>query len=105
MPQFLYQVRPTRLAMLTEGPTEQESAILGRHFAYLEQLLAQGVLLMAGRTLTEDARTFGIAILEAESEAAALRWMQDDPAVAEGVMWAELFPYRVALWADAGPPR
>ena len=102
MPQFLYRIQPTRLAMLTDGPTEQEAAIIGRHFAYLKNLVAKGKVLMAGRTLNNDASSFGIAILATESEHEAVSIMQGDPAVAEGVMKAELFPYRVALWSP-GP--
>ena len=29
--------------------------------------------------------------------------MQADPAVTNGVMKAELFPYHVALWSPTGP--
>jgi uncharacterized protein len=101
--QFLYRVRPTRLGMLTEGPTEHESAIVGAHFSYLKGLVDQGVVLMAGRTLNADESTFGIAIFEAESMEEAKEIMRADPAVREGVMWAELFPYRVALWSAMGP--
>jgi uncharacterized protein YciI len=36
-------------------------------------------------------------ILEVETEDEALAIMNNDPAVAAGVMTAELFPYRVAL--------
>jgi len=36
-------------------------------------------------------------ILEVESKEEALAIMNDDPAVAAGVMTAELFPYHVAL--------
>jgi uncharacterized protein YciI len=71
------------------------------HFAYLQQLLADGVLLMAGRTLTEDESVFGLVLLRAATEQAARELMQNDPAVKQGVMTAELFPYRVALWSEA----
>jgi uncharacterized protein len=103
MVQFLYRVQPTRLGMLTEGPTDRESAIVGAHFSYLKGLVEQGVVLMAGRTLNADESTFGIAIFEAESIQAAEEIMRGDPAVREGVMRAELFPYRVALWSASGP--
>jgi uncharacterized protein YciI len=89
--------------MLTEGPTPRETEVVARHFAYLQELLAEGVLLMAGRTLNADERTFGIAIVLAPDEATAAQVMRRDPAVAEGVMRAELFPYRVALWSRVGP--
>jgi uncharacterized protein len=96
---FLYRIRPTRPAMLSEGPTQRESAVVAEHFAYLEQLVAAGTVLMAGRTLGPAEQAFGLVVLAAESESAALALMQDDPAVKQGVMQAELFPFRVALWS------
>lgn len=94
---YLYRIQPTRPAMLTEGSTPQESEIVGQHFAYLQKLTQQGTVLLAGRTLNTDVSSFGIVIFRAETEAEAQGIMQDDPAVAQGVMRAELFPYRVAL--------
>lgn len=44
-----------------------------------------------------DEKTFGIVIFEADSEEEAQLIMKNDPAVAEGIMTADLFPYRVAL--------
>jgi uncharacterized protein YciI len=42
-------------------------------------------------------KTFGIAIFEANDEAAARKFMEADPAVAAGVMTAELHPFAVVL--------
>ena len=103
MNQYLYLLRPTRLDMLTTGPTAEEAATVGAHFEYLHRLLAAGLVLMVGRTQNNDASTFGIAVFEAESQAAAEAIMNGDPAVRGGVMRAELYPYRVALWSAAGP--
>ena len=103
MPQFLYRIQPTRTGMLTEGPTEQEARIVGEHFDYLKTLTAEGTVLMAGRTLHNDERTFGIVVFVAESEAKAGEIMRTDPAVRHGVFRAELFPYTVALWSQKGP--
>jgi uncharacterized protein YciI len=103
MHQFLYRIRPTRIGMLTEGPTEQEVKIVGEHFEYLRRLVAAGTVLMAGRTLNRDKRTFGIVVFVAESEARAAEYVRDDPAVKCGVMQAELFPFHVALWSGDGP--
>jgi hypothetical protein len=45
-----------------------------------------------------------VATVEASrSVEAAADVVQDDPAVKHGVMTAELFPYRVALWSPTGP--
>jgi uncharacterized protein YciI len=101
MPQFAYLLRPVRPGMLAEGPTPAEERVVGEHFAYLEDLTAKGSVKLAGRTLTTGPETFGICILEAADEAAARALMQDGPAVRHGVMTAELFPFRVALWGTA----
>lgn len=98
--QFIYRIMPTRLEMLTDGPTERESEITSQHFAYLKDLVEKGVVILAGRTLSADEKTFGITILNAENEEIARKIMEDDPAVREGVMNAELFHYRIALIAE-----
>ena len=103
MPQFLYRIRPTRLGMLTDGPTDREASIVGEHFQYLKKLVSDGVVLMAGRTLNADEHSFGIAVFVATSEAEAAEIMQNDPAIKQGVMRAELFPFGVALWSVRGP--
>lgn len=100
MNQWIYVLNVTRLEMLTEGATPEEDEIVGKHFAYLKGLTEKGVMLLMGRTLNNDETTFGIAIFEAANEAAARTIMENDPAVAGGVMTATLYPYRVALMRD-----
>jgi uncharacterized protein YciI len=97
VPQFLYVIRPARLAMLTEGSTDQEAAIIADHFEYLRMLTERNVVILAGRTLTSDETSFGIVILRAQDESTARGIMENDPAVKERVMHAVLYPYRVAL--------
>ena len=50
--QFLYRIQPTRAAMLTSGPTPQETEILTAHFNYLKNLTAKGVVILAGAPST-----------------------------------------------------
>lgn len=83
--------------MLAEGPTPAEAATTQRHFEYVKGLCDSGVVILAGRTLNTDSSSFGIVILNADSEAAARSIMESDPGVAGGVMRADLFPYRIAL--------
>lgn len=49
------------------------------------------------RILNTDASAFGIVIFEAADETAARAIVGNDPAVKQGVMRAELYPYRIAL--------
>jgi len=83
--------------MVTEGPTLEEAETVSRHFAYLSDLTDKGVMILVGRTQNNDESTIGIAIFEAENESAARMIMENDPAVAGGVMQATLYPYKVAL--------
>jgi hypothetical protein len=55
---YLYRIQPTRLEMLTHGPTAEEAEIGTQHFAYLQRLTEEGGVL-AGRTLNTDERSFG----------------------------------------------
>jgi GAF domain-containing protein len=101
--QFLYRLQVTRPEMLTAGPTAAESASVARHFAYLQELARRGVVLLAGRTLNSDASSFGLVILEAQSQREATEIMRNDPAVRDRVMRAEIFPYRIALMTPRRP--
>jgi uncharacterized protein YciI len=102
--QFLYRIVPTRLEMLVSGPTEREMQVIDAHFAHLRQLAAEGVVLMAGRTVDTGIDTWGIVVFTAPDLAEAEVVMRRDPAIAEGVMRCELFPYRVAVWSDSCKP-
>ncbi len=97
MMQFLYRLTPVRIEMVTVGPTLEEKAVVSEHFAHLEALLEEGVMLLVGRTQDNSPRTFGIVIFQAESEEQAREVMNNDPAVVKGIMRAELFPFRIAL--------
>ena len=103
-PQFLYRIVPTRLEMLVSGPTEREMQVIEAHFTHLKRLADEGVVLMAGRTIDTGAATWGIVVFTAPSLAEAEVVMRGDPAIAEGVMHCELFPYRVAVWSDRYSP-
>ena len=97
---YIYVLNLTRPAMVSEGPTPEELKTTHAHFNYLRDLANKGTVLHAGRTQPMGAKTFGIVILEAESEAEARQIMTEDPAVKNGIMTAELFPYRIALVGD-----
>ena len=96
--QFIYVLKLTPSLIDPDNWTEIEERIVEKHFARLQELLQQGKLILAGKTAGEhNEKTFGIVILEVGSEAEAMTIMNTDPAVAEGIMTAQLFPYHVAL--------
>jgi len=95
--QFIYVLKLIPSLLSESNWTEREEDIVNRHFKRLQVLHKEGKLILAGRTLNMDEKTFGIVVFEADSEIEAENIKNSDPAVAEGVMKAELFPYRVAL--------
>jgi len=98
----LVTTRPERVVLATP----EEDRIVRRHFAYLKSLTERGTVLLVGRTQNPDPTAFGIHILLAPSGAEAGRVVDDDPAVREGIMRAELSPYKIALLArpERSPP-
>ncbi len=98
---YLYRIQPTRSAMLTEGLTAEERAIMTEHFSYLQRLTEQGVMILVGRTQTTGEDSMGIAIFNASSDEEARAIMNNDPAVKQHVMSAKIFPYRIALLSEA----
>ena len=77
--------------------TEREHKIVERHFAKFQQLLQEGTVLLAGRTLPLDETRMGIVILEVHSEAEARQIMENDECVKEQVMTVQVLPFKVAL--------
>ncbi len=77
--------------------TKEDTAVLQRHLVRFQEAAKSGQLILAGRTSEPGDKTFGIAVFEAPDEEAARKFMQEDPAVAGGLMTAELHPFDVAL--------
>lgn len=94
MPSWVYLTHPPR-ADFAATMTPEEEAVFGEHFAYLERLLADGTLVLAGPTL--GATNTGITVFDAPDEESARRIMGADPVIAEGVVRGELREMRVSL--------
>jgi uncharacterized protein YciI len=94
MAEWIYFLHPPR-ANFAATMTEAEGAVFGEHFAHLQRLLADEVLVLAGPTLGDE--NTGIAIFEAPDEDAARAIMEADPAIAAGVVRGELREMRVSL--------
>ncbi len=93
---FIYIIRPVRDNFL-ENPTPQENKIMEDHFQHLKLLREKGTLCLAGPS---PAGKFGIVIFKADSMDEAGRLMNEDPAVKNGIMNAEVFDFRLSLTAD-----
>ena len=95
--QFIYVLHLVPRLYADASWTDEDRKVLQRHFVRFQEAIKAGKLILAGRTSESGDKTFGIAIFEAKDEAAARKFMEEDPAVAGGLMTAELHPFTVAL--------
>ena len=95
--QFIYVLHLVPRLHDDKAWTAEDKAAVDRHLANFKAAVQSGQLILAGRTKEPGDKTFGIAIFEATDEAAARKFMEADPAVAAGVMTAELHPFAVVL--------
>ncbi len=98
--QFIYILRLIPRLIDDSSWTENDEKIIEKHFKILKDLKDDGRLILAGRTLNKDEDNFGIVILSVNKEEEARMLMEKDPAVAEGIMTAKLYPYSVALISE-----
>jgi uncharacterized protein YciI len=95
--QFIYVLRLVPRLHADASWTPQDEKVLQRHFVRFQEAIKTGQLILAGRTSESGDKTFGIAVFQAKDEAAARKFMEEDPAVAGSLMTAELHPFTVAL--------
>ena len=95
MAQFIYFVRPLRPDFSPDNATETEREIVGQHFAYLQKALADGKVILVGRTQEEP--WVGVCIFEVANRDEANEFLQNDPAVAKDVFHGTVQSYGIAL--------
>lgn len=97
--QFMYVLKLTEKYRVLSNWGEESNNLIGVHFNYLKELHSKGVMKMVGRTdlSIEDDNNHGIAVFVADNEDAARQIMNNDPAVANGLMTAKLYPFSIAL--------
>ncbi|MFA7228605.1 MAG: YciI family protein [Melioribacteraceae bacterium] len=95
--QFLYLLRLEKQMYDPAAWTPEKNSIVMEHFERLKKMLAEGFLILAGRTQVDLDKTIGLVIYEADSLEDAKKIAENDPAVKAGIMTVEVFPYEVAL--------
>ena len=79
--------------------TKNDEAIVGEHFQRLQKMKREGVVILAGRTLTalSSMEGMGLVIFYAHDEKEATGFMMNDPAVKNNIMKANVHPYSIAI--------
>ncbi len=99
MEYYIYQLKLVPFYRKESNWTDETKKIISMHFNYLKRNCDEGRVLLAGRTNLgiEDDNNAGICIFKAESVDTARNFMDNDPAVINGVMTARLFPFSLAI--------
>jgi uncharacterized protein YciI len=92
--EWIYFIHPPR-EDFAETLTAEEEAVWAEHFQRLQQMLADGKLILAGPTLGPV--NTGLCVFEAPDEQSALQVMEGDPVIGGGFARGELRPFRVSL--------
>ncbi|MGD8397557.1 MAG: YciI family protein [Anaerolineae bacterium] len=104
--QFIYVFEAVRPELITDPGawTDEDIRIAEDHVDYLRRATEEGTVIMAGRSL--DGKGPALVVFEADSLEDARRFMARDPFVAEGLMRANVHPFRAALLRQplAPPP-
>ena len=94
MAEWIYFLHPPR-ENFAATMTDEERAAFAAHRDWLERLLADGVLILAGPTLGPV--NTGIGVFEAPDEESAQAVIADDPVTRGGFARAELRPFAVGF--------
>jgi uncharacterized protein YciI len=94
MSAWVYFLHPPR-ENFAATMTGDEQAVWQRHFAWLEQLLKEGRLVLAGAT--GGPTNTGIAIFEAADDESARRTVSHDPVTEAGLARGELRPFELGM--------
>ena len=96
MSYFVYKLVPPRPTFGPADMNEAEAAIMEDHAAYWSQHLASGSAVVFG-PVTDPTGNWGLAVVEADTEAGVRALRDDDPAVTSGLATAEILPMPVAI--------
>ncbi len=88
---FVYRLIPPRPTFGPGDMSDAEAAIMGEHAGYWGGLLQEGRAVVFGPVL-DPSGTWGLAIVEADSEAEVTAVRDADPAVTSGLGTVRIFP-------------
>lgn len=94
MAEWIYFLHPPRDDFAV-SMSDDERSVFAAHRECLEELMAQGSLLIAGPT--GGTVNTGITVFEAPDESSARAIMDADPAIASGIMRGEVRAFRATF--------
>jgi uncharacterized protein len=95
MDYFVYKLIPPRPTFATDMSND-EAATMGEHADYWQRLFGEGRVIVYG-PVGDPAGSWGLAVVEADTEDAVRAIGADDPAVKSGMCTFDVFPMAAAI--------
>jgi uncharacterized protein YciI len=92
---FVYKLIPPRPTFDTDM-SDDEAAAMRQHAAYWQDLLGRGHVVVFG-PVSDPSGTWGLAVVEDETEDGVRALGADDPAVNSGTCTFDVFPMAAAI--------
>jgi uncharacterized protein YciI len=92
---FVYKLIPPR-PTFDQDMSEAEGEVMEKHFGYWQDVIDRGQVIVYG-PVSDPSGTWGLAVLEVESDDAARKLAEADPAVSSGVSTFAIFPMAEAV--------
>jgi uncharacterized protein YciI len=92
---FVYKLIPPRPTFDIDM-SDDESAVMGHHADYWQELLTAGRVIVFG-PVSDPSGSWGLAVVEAETEDEVRALGADDPAVKSGMATFDVLPMPVAV--------
>jgi uncharacterized protein YciI len=99
MQHFIYILHLQPHYRKPENWNDNINRIVNEHFNYLKEIHEKGIAVLVGKSDYDIDSTdnFGMCIFQSENLEAAKELMNNDPCILNGVMYAELHPFRIVL--------
>ncbi|MFC1898518.1 YciI family protein [Candidatus Cloacimonadota bacterium] len=88
------------ISIMRPGPnikSGQHDELIGKHCDYLEEYFAKKVVIFAGPSWEQNEDHFAIVVLETENKQEAQNIMNNNPAVAAGILTSYITEFEVFL--------
>lgn len=97
MQTFIYKIQLIQRLWDEKNWTKEDELTIEKHFQRIKKDFEIGKIIHVGKTLIENQNGYGLGIFECENEEKAIRYMNEDPAIKEGIMTGSCLAYKVVF--------
>ena len=97
MQTYVYKIQLIKRLWDEKHWTKEDEMIIERHFERIKKDVELGKIIHVGKTMIENENGYGLVVFECEDEEKALQYMNEDPAIKEGIMTGTCLAYKIVF--------